>query len=157
MQSFPQLCWKNATAPRLARNPAAKAGNAEIRGRPAGRSRERRRELVAFRAPGVSLQRAPSGRYRGLPSWHVGCSLPRASAETGGGGFVDSRREPNLEWPSRRRGQVSCCHRDTSAQRPSRSGGWWNMSAKKILLLENDDFYVEVIGTFVKLFLQHQL
>lgn len=31
------------------------------------------------------------------------------------------------------------------------------MAGKRILLLENDDFYVEVIGTFVKLFLQHQL
>ena len=28
---------------------------------------------------------------------------------------------------------------------------------KKILLVENDDFYIEVIGTFVKLFLQYQL
>lgn len=31
------------------------------------------------------------------------------------------------------------------------------MSEKKILLVESDGFYVEVIGTFVKLFLQHQL
>ena len=31
------------------------------------------------------------------------------------------------------------------------------MPLKKILLIEKDDFYVEVIGTFVKLFLQHQL
>ena len=31
------------------------------------------------------------------------------------------------------------------------------MSAKKILLVESDDFYIEVIGTFVKLFLQHHL
>ena len=31
------------------------------------------------------------------------------------------------------------------------------MSAKTILLVEKDDFYVEVIGTFVKLFLQHRL
>jgi two-component system, cell cycle response regulator DivK len=31
------------------------------------------------------------------------------------------------------------------------------MMAKRILLVENDDFYVEVIGTFVKLFLQHQI
>ena len=28
---------------------------------------------------------------------------------------------------------------------------------KKILLVENDDFYIEVIGTFVKLFMQHKL
>jgi DNA-binding response OmpR family regulator len=28
---------------------------------------------------------------------------------------------------------------------------------KKILLVEKDEFYVEVIGTFVKLFLQHHL
>ena len=31
------------------------------------------------------------------------------------------------------------------------------MSAKRILLVENDEFYVEVIGTFVKLFLQYDL
>src|SRR5437867_153356 len=31
------------------------------------------------------------------------------------------------------------------------------MGPKKILLVENDDFYVEVIGTFIKLFLQHEL
>lgn len=31
------------------------------------------------------------------------------------------------------------------------------MTPRKILLIENDDFYVEVIGTFVKLFLQQQL
>jgi two-component system cell cycle response regulator DivK len=29
--------------------------------------------------------------------------------------------------------------------------------SKKILLVEKDEFYIEVIGTFVKLFLQHQL
>jgi len=31
------------------------------------------------------------------------------------------------------------------------------MSAKRILLVENDEFYVVVIGTFVKLFLQYDL
>lgn len=31
------------------------------------------------------------------------------------------------------------------------------MVPNKILLVENDEFYVEVIGTFVKLFLQYQL
>ena len=31
------------------------------------------------------------------------------------------------------------------------------MTPRKILLVEKDDFYVEVIGTFVKLFLQYQL
>jgi DNA-binding response OmpR family regulator len=31
------------------------------------------------------------------------------------------------------------------------------MPLKRILLVEKDDFYVEVIGTFVKLFLQHEL
>ena len=31
------------------------------------------------------------------------------------------------------------------------------MSSKKILLIETDDFYVEVIETFIKLFLQQQL
>jgi len=31
------------------------------------------------------------------------------------------------------------------------------MGQKKILLVEKDDFYVEVIGTFTKLFLQYQL
>ena len=36
----------------------------------------------------------------------------------------------------------------------TRGGGAMSV---KILFLENDDFYVEVIGTFVKLFLQHQL
>ena len=31
------------------------------------------------------------------------------------------------------------------------------MAQKKLLLIESDDFYVEIIGTFVKLFLQHDL
>ena len=31
------------------------------------------------------------------------------------------------------------------------------MAQKKLLLIESDDFYVEIIGTFVKLFLQHEL
>ena len=45
---------------------------------------------------------------------------------------------------------------ENGREQPGKVGGDF-MSAKKILLVENDDFYVEVIGTFVKLFLQHQI
>jgi len=46
-----------------------------------------------------------------------------------------------------------------SRKRPTiaarRSGGKGDPLAKKILIFETDAFYVEVVGTFVRLFLQH--